>query len=109
MKFMPNLTKIRQLNFIRGETDTVKSSVSRVEHGAAEFISPFGLSQERTFRIKEPLAVLPLRRRDCDSIKKKSITLFQWRVFIASWSRWWEKRHYELKVRPVGDCKLIFS
>jgi hypothetical protein len=20
-----------------------------------------------------------------------------------------EKRHYELKVRPVGDCKVIFS
>jgi hypothetical protein len=31
-----------------------------------------------------------------------------WRVVIASWSRWWEKRHYELKVRPVGDSKVIF-
>jgi hypothetical protein len=29
-------------------------------------------------------------------------------IVIASWSRWWEKRHYELKVRPVGDCKMIF-
>jgi hypothetical protein len=32
----------------------------------------------------EPLAILPLRRRDCDSIKKK---VSSWRVVIASWSR----------------------
>jgi hypothetical protein len=37
--------------------------------------------------------------------KKKSTTLHSWRVVIASW----EKRHYELKVRLVGDCKVIFS
>jgi hypothetical protein len=41
-------------------------------------------------------------------LRKKSTTLYSWRVVIASWSRWWEKRHYELMVRPVGDCKLIF-
>jgi hypothetical protein len=41
--------------------------------------------------------------------RKKSTTLNLWRVVIASWSRWWEKRHYELKVRPVGDCTVIFS
>jgi hypothetical protein len=52
---------------------------------------------------------LPLRRRDCDSIKKKSRLHFNsWRVVIASWSRWWEKRHYELKGQLVGDCKVIF-
>jgi hypothetical protein len=34
--------------------------------------------------------------------RKKSTKLYSWRVVIASWSRWWEKRHYELKVRPVG-------
>jgi hypothetical protein len=39
--------------------------------------------------------------------RRKSTTLNAWRVVIASWSRWWEKRHYELKVRPVGDCKVI--
>jgi hypothetical protein len=41
--------------------------------------------------------------------RKKSTTLNSWRVVIASWSRWWEKYHYELKVRPVGDYKVIFS
>jgi hypothetical protein len=41
-------------------------------------------------------------------LRKKSTTQNSWRVVIASWSRWWEKRHYELKVRPVGDCKVIF-
>jgi hypothetical protein len=40
--------------------------------------------------------------------RKKSTALNSWRVVITSWSRWWEKRHYELKVRPVGDCKVIF-
>jgi hypothetical protein len=40
--------------------------------------------------------------------RKKSTKLNSWRVVIASWSRWWEKRHYELKVWPVGDCKAIF-
>jgi hypothetical protein len=40
--------------------------------------------------------------------RKKSTTLNSWRVVIASWPRWWEKRHYELKVRPVGDFKVIF-
>jgi hypothetical protein len=40
--------------------------------------------------------------------RKKSTTLNSWRVIIASWSRWWEKRHYELKVRTVTDCKVIF-
>jgi hypothetical protein len=29
-------------------------------------------------------------------------------VVIASWSRCWEKRHYEQNVRPVGDCKVTF-
>jgi hypothetical protein len=28
------------------------------------------------------------------------------RIVVA---RWWEKRHYEVNVRPVGDCKVIFS
>jgi hypothetical protein len=41
--------------------------------------------------------------------RKKSTALNSWRVVIASWLCWWEKRHYELKVRPVGDCKVIFS
>jgi hypothetical protein len=40
--------------------------------------------------------------------RKKSTTLNSWRIVIASWSRWWEKRHYELKFRPVGDCRVIF-
>jgi hypothetical protein len=40
--------------------------------------------------------------------EKKSTTLNSLRVVIASWSRWWEKRLNELKVRPVGDCKVIF-
>jgi hypothetical protein len=40
--------------------------------------------------------------------RKKSTTQNSWRVVIASWSRWWEKLQYELKVRPVGDCKVIF-
>jgi hypothetical protein len=40
--------------------------------------------------------------------RKKSTTLNSWRVVIASWSRWWEKRHYELKVGPAGDRKVIF-
>jgi hypothetical protein len=29
-----------------------------------------------------------------------------WQVVIASWSRWWEKRHYKLKVLSVGDFFL---
>jgi hypothetical protein len=41
--------------------------------------------------------------------EKKSTTLCSWRVVIASWSRWWEKRHYELKVPLVGDYKVVFS
>jgi hypothetical protein len=40
--------------------------------------------------------------------RRKSTTLNSWRIVNASWSRWWEKRHYKLKVRPVGDCKVIF-
>jgi hypothetical protein len=39
--------------------------------------------------------------------EKSRLHFHSWRVVIASWSRWWEKRHYELKVRPVGDCKVI--
>jgi hypothetical protein len=41
--------------------------------------------------------------------RKKSTTLYSWWVVFASWSRWWEKRHYKLKVRSVADCKVIFS
>jgi hypothetical protein len=41
--------------------------------------------------------------------RKRSTALNSWRVVIASLSHWWEKRHYELKVRPVGDCKVTFS
>jgi hypothetical protein len=40
--------------------------------------------------------------------RKKLTTLNSWWVVIASLSRWWDKCHYELKVRPVGDCKVIF-
>jgi hypothetical protein len=40
---------------------------------------------------------------------KESTALTSWRVVIASRSRWWEKRHYELKVRPVGELKPISS
>jgi hypothetical protein len=40
--------------------------------------------------------------------RKKSTTLNSWRVVIALWSCWWENRHYELKVRPIDDCKVIF-
>jgi hypothetical protein len=43
------------------------------------------------------------------SRKKVDYTFNSWRVVIASWSRWWEKRHYELKVRPVGYFFLIES
>jgi hypothetical protein len=41
--------------------------------------------------------------------RKKWTTLNSWRVVIASWSHWWEKRHCKLKVRTVGDYKVIFS
>jgi hypothetical protein len=74
------------------------------------------------FQIKETCFRLPWRsvtdhlgRSHTDATRlrfdqeKKSTTLISWRVVIASWSRWWEKRRYELKVRPVGDCKVIFS
>jgi hypothetical protein len=40
--------------------------------------------------------------------EKSRLHFNSWRVVIASWSRWWEKRHNELEVRPVGDCKVIF-
>jgi hypothetical protein len=45
--------------------------------------------------------------RTC-SLSAVSDSLNPWRVVIASWSRWWEKRHYELNIRPAGDCKVIF-
>jgi hypothetical protein len=41
--------------------------------------------------------------------EKSRLHFNSYRVVIASWSRWWEKRHYELKVRPVGYCKVIYS
>jgi hypothetical protein len=28
---------------------------------------------------------------------------------VRSCARWWEKRHYGLKVRPVSDCKMVVS
>jgi hypothetical protein len=40
--------------------------------------------------------------------RKKLTTIHSWQVVIASWWRWWKKHHYELKVRPVGDCKVFF-
>jgi hypothetical protein len=40
--------------------------------------------------------------------RKKSTALNSWRVVIASWSRWWDKCHYELKVWLVADCKVFF-
>jgi hypothetical protein len=40
--------------------------------------------------------------------RKKLTTPKSWQVVITSWPCWWEKRHYELKVWPVGDCKVIF-
>jgi hypothetical protein len=39
--------------------------------------------------------------------EKKLTTLNSGRVVIASWARWWDKRHYELKVWPESDCKVI--
>jgi hypothetical protein len=53
-------------------------------------------------------AVLPLRLRDCDSIKKK----VDYTKFMASRHRLVValvgEAPYELKVRPVGDCNVIF-
>jgi hypothetical protein len=38
--------------------------------------------------------------------EKSRLHFNPWLVVIASWSRLWEKRHYELKVRSLGDFFL---
>jgi hypothetical protein len=40
--------------------------------------------------------------------EKSRLHFNSWWVIIASRLRWWEKCHYKLKVRPVGDCKAAF-
>jgi hypothetical protein len=55
------------------------------------------------------LLLLPLGLFSAIRSRKKSTTLNSWRVVIASWSRWWERRHYELKVRPVGDIFFLIE
>jgi hypothetical protein len=42
------------------------------------------------------------------NVDHRRLHLIHVRVVIASWLRWWKKRHYELNVRPVGDCKVMF-
>lgn len=43
----------------------------------------------------------------CYRRSRNTVVVYISSLEVESWSRWWEKRHYEMKVRQAGDCRVF--